>query len=195
MTLNKNIFVFDANFFICMISINARDIISNLKKVISELDYDFYISNVVFDEIKVGGSYKDNLKQIIEIRKVDTKRINQVKKELDRKNIRFPAQDNDLSLVGLSKDLISEFNLQEIHLVTDDFKLAKNTSLLYPRRINILSLSSFLLKIHRSASKSQMRNYFKKQILLYNESYIFNYIIDCIQKSNKCTTIFIYGKT
>ncbi|MBY9007590.1 MAG: hypothetical protein KGD63_12635 [Candidatus Lokiarchaeota archaeon] len=175
MTINKEIYVFDANFFICMISINARDIIEHLKKAASILNYEFYISRVVFDEIKVADPFKENLTQIVEIRDVEPKKIDQVKIDLNKKNIRFPAQDNDLSLVALSKELSDEFNLEDVHLVTDDFKLAKNTSLLYPRMINILSLSSFLLKVHRSASKSQMRNYFKniwKRSLNYTLGYM-----------------------
>ncbi|MBN1214999.1 MAG: hypothetical protein JXA99_06090 [Candidatus Lokiarchaeota archaeon] len=175
MTIKKEIYVFDANFFICMISINARDIISHLKKIASDLNYEFFISSVVFDEIKVIDSFKEDLKNILEIREVDLANIDQVKKKLDKKNIRFPAQDNDLSLVALSNELLEELGIDEIHLVTDDFKLAKNTSMLYPREINILSLSSFLLKIHRSASKSQIRNYFKnvwKRSLNYTLGYM-----------------------
>ncbi len=175
MTIKKEIYVFDANFFICMISINARDIISHLKKIASDLNYEFFISSVVFDEIKGIDSFKEDLKNILEIREVAPPKIDQVKKKLDRKNIRFPAQDNDLSLIALSNELLEELGIDETHLVTDDFKLAKNTSMLYPRKINILSLSSFLLKIHRSASKSQIRNYFKnvwKRSLNYTLGYM-----------------------
>ena len=175
MSMDKEIYVFDANFFICMLSINAREILSHLKKVASDLNYEFYISNVVFNEIKTTDSFKDDFVQIINIREVEQIKIDKIKKDLDKSNIRFPAQDNDLSLVALSQELQEELELEEIHLVTDDFKLAKNTALLYPRGINILSLSSFLLKVHRTASKSQMRNYFKniwKRSLNYTLGYM-----------------------
>ncbi|MBY8982691.1 MAG: hypothetical protein KGD57_07070, partial [Candidatus Lokiarchaeota archaeon] len=175
MSMDKEIYVFDANFFICMLSINAREILSHLKKVASDLNYKFYISNVVFNEIKTTDSFKDDFVQIINIREVEQIKIDKIKKDLDKSNIRFPAQDNDLSLVALSQELQEELELEEIHLVTDDFKLAKNTALLYPRGINILSLSSFLLKVHRTASKSQMRNYFKniwKRSLNYTLGYM-----------------------
>lgn len=65
--------------------------------------------------------------------------------------------------------------MNQVNLVTDDFKLAKNTAILYPKKINVLSLSSFLLKIHREIPKSQMRNYFKnvwQQSLNYTLGYI-----------------------
>ena len=84
MTIKKEIYVFDANFFICMISINARDIISHLKKIASDLNYEFFISSVVFDEIKVIDSFKEDLKNILEIREVDPTKIDQVKKKLDK---------------------------------------------------------------------------------------------------------------
>ncbi len=175
MLMSKEIFVFDANFFICMLSINAREILINLKKAASELDYEFYISDVVFKEIKASDIFKEKFVDLVNIREVDKKKIEDIKRKLNKGNIRFPAQDNDLSLVALSKGLLEEMDLSEVNLVTDDFKLAKNTTLLYPRIINILSLSSFLLKVHRTASKSQMRNYFKnvwKQSLNYTLGYM-----------------------
>ncbi|TXT62591.1 MAG: hypothetical protein BAJALOKI3v1_540009 [Promethearchaeota archaeon] len=174
MSKNESI-IFDANFFICMLSIEVRDIIKNLQKAAEDLKLNFYTTQCVFDEVKAPAEFKKGLEKIITIKEIDEKAINDIKNNLDKRNIRFPAQDNDLSLIKLAINLIEEDNLDQIHLVTDDFKLAKNTAILYSKEINVLSLSSFLLKLHREIPKSQMRNYFKnvwQQSLNYTLGYI-----------------------
>lgn len=175
MSFHKQQIVFDANFFICMNSIRARDILGSLNKVASDLGFEYYISEVVFNEIRASHSFLDKFKKIINIIKVGKDEIIEIKLDLLSHNIRFPAQDPDLTLVVLGKKLLKEKKNAEVHLVTDDFKLAKNANLLYKGKINILSLSSFLLKIQRSISKSQMRSYFKniwKKSLNYTLSYM-----------------------
>lgn len=175
MSFHKQQIVFDANFFICMNSIRARDILGNLNKVALDLGFEYYISEVVFNEIRASHSFLDKFKKIINIIKVRKDEIAEIKLDLLSHNIRFPAQDPDLTLVVLGKKLMKEKENAEVHLVTDDFKLAKNTNLLYKGRINILSLSSFLLKIQRTISKPQMRSYFKniwKRSLNYTLSYM-----------------------
>ncbi|MFX1321864.1 MAG: hypothetical protein ACFFAQ_09480 [Promethearchaeota archaeon] len=175
MSFHKQQIVFDANFFICMNSIRAWDILGNLNKVALDLGFEYYISEVVFNEIRAAQSFIDKFKKIINIIKVRSDEIAEIKLDLLSHNIRFPAQDPDLTLVVLGKKLMKEKENAEVHLVTDDFKLAKNTNLLYKGRINILSLSSFLLKIQRTISKPQMRSYFKniwKRSLNYTLSYM-----------------------
>jgi len=175
MSFLKQQIVFDANFFICMNSIRARDILGNLNKVALDLGFEYYISEVVFNEIRASHSFLDKFKKIINIIKVRKDEIAEIKLDLISQNIRFPAQDPDLTLVVLGKKLLKEKENAKVHLVTDDFKLAKNTNLLYKGRINILSLSSFLLKIQRTISKPQMRSYFKniwKRSLNYTLSYM-----------------------
>lgn len=166
--------VFDANFFICMLSIKARKVLFNLHRAAEDIGYDYYISKVVFDEIKAPYKFKEDFQKYINISETTNKEIEEIKKGLLKYNIRFPAQDPDLSLVVLSDKLLKEDDA-DVHLVTDDFKLAKNTNLLYKGQINILSLSSFLLKIQRGISNKQMRNYFKnvwKNSLNYTLSYM-----------------------
>jgi hypothetical protein len=175
MSDKKEYLVFDANFFICMLQIRARNILGNLEKAAKELGYKYYISDVVFDEIKAPHTYKDKLKQILHVEEVLPIEVEDVKNDLIQFNIRFPAQDPDLSLVYIAKNLMNDENPLPIHLVTDDFKLVKNTSLLYKGKINILSLSSFLLKTQRTTSNSQLRKYFKdiwKRSLNYTLSYM-----------------------
>ncbi len=172
---NKEIIVFDANFFICCFAIKARNLLSNLSNAAKDLEYDYYISEVVFNEVKAPHTFKDKFKTIIKVMDIPLQEIEEIKKELSRHNIRFPAQDPDLSLIALGKKLLNEHENNSVHLVIDDFKLAKNTNLLYKGKINILSLSSFLLKIQRTATKAQMRNYFKnlwKRSLNYTLSYM-----------------------
>ncbi len=171
----KEYVVFDANFFICMLQIRARNILGNLEKAAKELGYEYYISEVVFNEIKAPHTYKDKLRQMLNVKEILPIEIDDIKNDLIPYNIRFPAQDPDLSLVYIAKNLIDDGESFPIHLVTDDFKLVKNTSLLYKGRINILSLSSFLLKIQRTTTNSQMRKYFKdiwKRSLNYTLSYM-----------------------
>jgi len=175
MSKKRERIIFDANFFICCLAIKARDLIQNLNKAAQALGYDYYISEVVFDEIKAPHTFKEALRKLIKVEEVSDSEIKEVKNDLGKYNIRFPAQDPDLSLVVLGKRLLKEDESLPVHLVTDDFKLAKNTGLIYKGRINILSLSSFLLKIQRSAPNAQMRKYFKqiwKQSLNYTLSYM-----------------------
>ncbi|MHA1914884.1 MAG: tetratricopeptide repeat protein [Promethearchaeota archaeon] len=171
----KEKMVFDANFFICMLQIRARNIIGNLERAAKELGYEYFISEVVFDEIKAPHTYKDKLRQIISVKEILPIEIEDVKNDLIPYNIKFPAQDPDLSLVYIAKNLIEQSNSHPVHLITDDFKLVKNTSILYKGKINILSLSSFLLKILRTTTKTQLRNYFKdiwRRSLNYTLSYM-----------------------
>ncbi|MFW9998476.1 MAG: tetratricopeptide repeat protein [Candidatus Hodarchaeota archaeon] len=175
MLVKKERIIFDANFFICMMQIKARNILANLNSVAEDLGYNYYISQVVFDEIKAPHTYKDKLKSFINVEKVLPKEINAIKDNLSKFNVRFPAQDPDLTLVCIGNRLLNENNSIPVHLVTDDFKLAKNANLLYKSKINILSLSSFLLKIQRTTANNQMRKYFKelwRKSLNYTLSYM-----------------------
>ena len=173
----KERIVFDANFFICMNKVKARNILGNLNNAGKDLNYEYYISRVVFDEIKAPSTFKERFKQIINIEEINDSEIEQIKDGLGKYKIRFPAQDPDLSLVVLSKKLLDEDDSLPVHLVTDDFKLAKNTGLLYRGKINLLSLSSFLLKVHRTATKAQMRSYFKN-IWKKSLNYTLRYMIE-----------------
>ena len=49
----KEIIVFDANFFICMLQIHAKDVLKNLEKASKDLDLDYYISEIVSKEVDV----------------------------------------------------------------------------------------------------------------------------------------------
>ncbi len=169
--------IFDANFFICMLSIKVKKILQKLEDVASELGFQYYITENVFNEIKTSSDFKEELKRIINIEKIDDKEINTLKENLKKRNIRFPAQDPDLSLIILAERLTKNKRFKKVHIITDDFKLAKNTAILHPKKINILSLSSFLLKIHRGISKSQMRNYFKN-VWQQSLNYTLGYMLD-----------------
>ena len=175
MPKKNEVIVFDANFFICMNSIRAKDVLGNLDRVASDLDFEYYISAVVFDEIKAPHTFREKFQKIIHVKEITNSEIETIKNDLSKKGIRFPAQDPDLSLLSLSQKLLNDDPSLSIQLVTDDFKLAKNANLFFRGKINILSLSSFLLKIHRTISNKQLRNYFKtiwKKSLNYTLSYM-----------------------
>ncbi|MHA1350694.1 MAG: hypothetical protein ACTSPZ_07680, partial [Promethearchaeota archaeon] len=177
MPKKNEIIVFDANFFICMNSIRAKNLLGNLDSVASDLGFEYYISTVVFDEIKAPYTFREKFQKIIHVEEITDSEIKAVKTKLSSQGIRFPAQDPDLSLLSLSQKLLDKKNNRPIHInmVTDDFKLAKNANLYFRGKINILSLSSFLLKIHRTISNKPLRNYFKniwKKSLNYTLSYM-----------------------
>ena len=171
----KQRIIFDANYFICMLQIKARNVLKHLEIIAQDFGYEYYISQIVFDEIKAPHTYKDKLESIVNVEKVLPNEIDAIKEDLSKSNVRFPAQDPDLTLVYIGKKLLDENSDIQVHLVTDDFKLAKNTNLLYKGKINILSLSSFLLKIQRTTTNSQIRKYFKelwRRSLNYTLSYM-----------------------
>ncbi len=175
MSKKNEIIVFDANFFICMNSIRAKDILKNLSRVGSDLGFDYYISLVVFNEIKSSHTFKEKFKEFINVEEIENLEIESIKENLSKQGIRFPAQDPDLSLLSLSQKLLAGNDEISVSLVSDDFKLVKNANLYFRGKINILSLSSFLLKIHRTISNKQLRYYFKsiwKKSLNYTLSYM-----------------------
>ncbi|MBY8989107.1 MAG: hypothetical protein KGD61_11685 [Candidatus Lokiarchaeota archaeon] len=175
MPTKNEIIVFDANFFICMNSIRAKNILENLRQAGSDLGFKFYISAIVFDEIKASDRFREKFQKIMNIEKIENSEIESIKNDLSRQGIRFPAQDPDLSLLSLSQKLLDNDNNNAINLVSDDFKLVKNANLFFHGKINILSLSSFLLKIHRTIPNKQLRDYFKntwKKSLNYTLSYM-----------------------
>jgi len=175
MSKKNEIIVFDANFFICMNSIRAKDLLKNLSRVGSDLGFNYYISLVVFNEIKSSNTFKEKFREFINIEEIENLEIENIKNDLSKQGIRFPAQDPDLSLLSLSQKLLDRNDEISISLVSDDFKLVKNANLYFRGKINILSLSSFLLKIHRTISNKQLRYYFKniwKKSLNYTLSYM-----------------------
>ena len=175
MSLKKEIIVFDANFFICMNSIRAKNVLGNLDNVASDLGFEYYISAVVFDEVKAPHTFREKFQKIVHVEEITNSEIETIKNELIKQGIRFPAQDPDLSLLSLSQKLLTNDKGLKINLVSDDFKLVKNANLFFRGKINILSLSSFLLKVHRTISNKQLRSYFQniwKKSLNYTLSYM-----------------------
>jgi len=175
MPTKNEIIVFDANFFICMNSIRVKNILGNLEQAGSDLGFKYFISAVVFDEIKASHTFREKFQKIINVEKIENLEIESIKNDLSKQGIRFPAQDPDLSLLSLSQKLFDKDNNGSINLVSDDFKLVKNANLFFHGKINILSLSSFLLKINRTISNKQLRSYFKniwKKSLNYTLSYM-----------------------
>ncbi|MFX0033171.1 MAG: hypothetical protein ACFE8E_11110 [Candidatus Hodarchaeota archaeon] len=175
MVETKEKVIFDANFFICAISIRAKNFLNNLEIAGKELGLNYYITNLVFNEVKAPQTFKNRFKDFINVEKVLQSEIQMIKDELEISNIKFPAQDPDLSLIALSERLSDDDIV--IHLVTDDFKLAKNAASIMKNKVNILSLSSFLLKINRTIPSKQLRNYFKD---LWRKSlnYTLHYMIE-----------------
>ena len=175
MSKPNEIIVFDANFFICLLSIHVKDVLKNLERAGNELGLNYNISEVVFDEVKAPHTYRERLAGFVNVETILNSEIEMIKSDLEGFNVKWPAQDPDLSLLVLSERLMRNNEGIPIHLVTDDFKLAKNASLLLKNKLSILSLSSFLLKIQRTIPNKQLRNYFTnvwKKSLNYTLSYM-----------------------
>lgn len=171
----QELFIFDANFFIMLLSVRVRHTLDNLKKVAEQLGFEYYISEVVFNEVRAPHTYKDKLANIMNVEKILSSEIDIIKTDLLSHNIRFPAQDPDLSLLVLADRLIDDKEEKVIYLVSDDFKLIKNANLVFSGKVETLSLSSFLLKVQRSVPNKQLRNYFNnlwKKSLNYTLSYM-----------------------
>ena len=63
----KEKIVFDANFFICAISIKAKNFLKNLDRAGKELGLDYHISEMVFNEIKAPQTFKERFKVFINV--------------------------------------------------------------------------------------------------------------------------------
>jgi len=172
----KLIFILDANFFICMNEIRAHDILNNLKTSGKLLNFNYYISEQVFFEIKgVSQSFLEKFQSFIHVKQISDANIKLIKDALKRRKIRFPAQDPDLSLIALADMLLEIDNTAKITIVSDDFKLVREINLLYKSKINVLSLSGFLLQIQRTVSNPSLKIYFKniwRKSLNYTLSYM-----------------------
>jgi tetratricopeptide (TPR) repeat protein len=172
--INEKI-VLDANFFIMLLSIKTHSVLSNLEKASKILGLKYFVSEMVYNEVKAPQTFKDRLKEFVSVERILNSEIENIKHELQLSNIRFPAQDPDLSLIVLADRLLDDEDDSPIHLVSDDFKLVKNANIVFKGKINILSLSSFLLKIQRTIPDKQLRSYFKsiwKKSLNYTLSYM-----------------------
>jgi len=72
MSAKNEIIVFDANFFICMNSIRAKNILGNLEQAGSDLGFKYYISAIVFEEIKAPSTFRDKFQKIINVEKIES---------------------------------------------------------------------------------------------------------------------------
>ena len=131
MPKKTELIIFDANFFIMLLSVGVRHTIDNLDKVAEQLSFEYYISEMVFNEIKAPHTYKEKLKKVITVEKILNSEIDIIKTDLLNHNVRFPAQDPDLSLIVLADRLKDNDETSSIYLVSDDFKLIKNTNIIF----------------------------------------------------------------
>ncbi len=166
------VFVIDANFFICLKEGGRFNFhLAKFGKFAREKGLRFTLSGQVFHELPwVKGELADKFKELIPVAKISAPEVDVVKDRLVKMGFRVPAQDPDLSLVVLAKRAVDAN--QKAYLVSDDFKLSQNvTSLGYP--IEFLSLGAFVLKLQNLAS-GEDRQYFKSvrnKLLSYTINY------------------------
>lgn len=128
------------------------------------MNIEFYISNVVFNEIhhiaknELGA---ERFRDIIAVKTINDLELKSIKQDLVNIGVKPSrhAQDPDLTLVALAKKLIAPES--KVFLVSDDFKLSENVKELN-YKIEFLSLSSFLLFLSRNSKNTETTNYFKK---------------------------------
>ena len=136
------------------------------------LSLNFYVSAQIFNECPfITGKDFQEFNDGVKIELIKDSDIDGVKRDLVQKGVKLFAQDNDLSLVALAKQLRSKDN--EVVIVSDDFKLAQNVeSLQY--RIRFQSLPTFLqfLTKHLSGQSHQYWKQLQKRVLRLNLDYM-----------------------
>lgn len=169
-------YVFDANFFISMNRVKARQPLKHLLDAKKEIGCEFFTSIQVYHELPrySRGTRASNFKKTIEVVDIKDVNIQWVKDDLENMGIKqyLHAQDPDLSLIALSKKLRN--NDAKVFLVSDDFKLSENVRTLQ-YGFEFLSLSAFVLFLSRKSQTGKLKAYFKdlqKKILKYNLQYM-----------------------
>ncbi len=162
-----NAFIFDANFFITLQHIKAKNYIDRLLEVRDELNFRFYTSEHVYQEIFLNKVEKPKFANLVKIISVADEEIQFVKRDLSNLGINENrhAQDPDLSLVSLSRKIRNPKT--KVCIVSDDFKLNDNVKLLESigsrnYDVEYWPLSAFLLYLTRSTKRPDLIDYFKK---------------------------------
>jgi len=175
-TLQKSsnpIFIFDANFFISLKEIKAPRPYINLALAQKRIKVHFFVSGQIFNECPfiVGTDFQE-FEKGVKIRMIKDGEISVVKNDLKRRGVRSFAQDPDLSLIALSKELKEE-NESSVFIVTDDFKLNQNVDTI-GYRVKCLSLPAFLQFLGQNLAGKQ-KTYWKvarKKVLKLNLDYM-----------------------
>lgn len=168
----NSIFIFDANFFIALKEIHARRPYAQLNQVKKKLDIDFQISAQVFNELPfIVGSTAHNFKKAIDVVLIKDNELNGVKNDLKKKGVHLLAQDPDLTLIALAHKVKTDLN--KVYIITDDFKLNQNITVL-DYRLQCLPLPSFLQLISNNLTNKD-KSYWKwvrGKVLEYNLDYM-----------------------
>ncbi|MHA1265407.1 MAG: hypothetical protein ACTSRS_09255 [Candidatus Helarchaeota archaeon] len=157
----KEFYVFDANFFITIRDIHSPNFFEMLKRARNLLQWEFFISERVFREIKhIYYSQKQSkiFQAILTVKRVADTEIEQLKATYKKSHL-IP-QDPDLSLAMLAKSLKSTKN--EGYIISDDFKLSEFVEKVQKVGIKVLSCGAFLLKVAKNLPNPQMKRFFLK---------------------------------
>lgn len=165
-------FVFDANFFIALKEVKAFRPYEQLSFAKKDLGIQLFVSAQVFNECPfITGQDFQEFNKGVQIDLVRDDELEQIKTDLKKRGVKAIAQDNDLSLIALAHRIRK--NVNEVAIVSDDFKLAQNVeSLQY--RIKTLSLPAFLQFVSKNI-KGNSRDYFRnlnKRVLRLNLDYM-----------------------
>ncbi|MBN2156334.1 MAG: hypothetical protein JW776_09835 [Candidatus Lokiarchaeota archaeon] len=164
-----NTFIFDANFFITLKHVKAKNYLDRLLDVRDELKIKFYTSKQVYDEILFVHQEPEKSKftNLVKITNVSEEEILFVKRDLSNLGINEPrhAQDPDLSLVSLSRKIRNPNT--KVCIVSDDYKLNDNVKLLESvgtrnYDMEFWPISAFLLYLTRTTGRTDLQDYYKK---------------------------------
>ncbi|MHA1360342.1 MAG: hypothetical protein ACTSRC_19645 [Candidatus Helarchaeota archaeon] len=156
-------YILDANFFIQIKKANPPKFFERFKEAKNQLPWVFFISDVVFREIKfIYYSHKqaEIFQEIVQVEEVQPAQIEKIKGNKSLSH--YLPQDPDLSLVVLAKKLKPKYT--KCTLITDDYKLSEFAE---KHKISVLSNSAFLLKLANNIKGQSLRRFFinlRKQV-------------------------------
>lgn len=147
-------YVFDANFFINIQDANVPKFFDRFQQAKLALNWNFYISELVFQEIKFVYFSQDKsyaFKKCVDVQTITNDEIRDLKEKSTKSHL-FP-QDPDISLVVLAMKMKN--SSEKIFIITDDYKLSEFAE---RNKIEVLSCSAFLLKVANNIKDHSLKH-------------------------------------
>ena len=169
----NKVFIFDANFMICLKDTKSAGAYSRLLDVKNKIGIYYATSSRVFKECPfLDGKTRFSFKAAVDIVDITENELNGIKNELKSKGVKMVAQDPDLTLVALAERM--QRAGKDVYIVSDDFKLSENVRMLQKHKIKFLSLPAFLQFVYQNVS-GELKEYFgrvRKLVLKNNLDYM-----------------------
>ncbi len=167
------VFIFDANFMICLKDTKSAGAYTRLLEVKNKIGISYATSSRVFKECPfLDGKTSSSFKAAVDIIEITENELNGIKNELKTRGVKLVAQDPDLTLIALAERMYRAN--KEVYIVSDDFKLSENVRMLQKYKIKFLSLPAFLQFVYQNVS-GELKEYFgrvRKLVLKNNLDYM-----------------------